>query len=616
MLKNTILQQTSILIISSFLSVSSATKNTFLDIPDDLMERATLQHKMTAEINARLLETVHKDRANYIQKHKDHYLENQETFKALLATNLEKLGNQDAFLKFFGDVREFIVNGAPISREKQEKMVDYILQAQFDQFSKPFSATAGVSASSLNQIDFLQHVLSLNGEGSSLMVVENAPFTPHPSVRWFDSLALLSSKGNSHGLKTSGVCASTSATSPGVAGDATVIPVLYHHSVSLQYEKLLEERSQLEASYLLAFADITEHQRMESLAVAEGKRFSETLLARAALSPKHTAEKEKKLSEWEQDITHPLYRYTSKIQAIQDNEKLRNYVVEKRKRSGLTHMDIEYGNFVPSLRLALEDAHLYMDPKKTVFPHVINMSVSHNIDTFSDENLLALKDLLVDNDMILVVASGNEGGAPMPLNLSEVFKKQPEIQRRIIFVGATDHLRDIASFSNLPGESCANDFIFTQGTKITVLSHETTEGFSEDAGTSYSAPIVSGTLTLLKKYFPHMSMPELKDVILSTTTPFPAYTEKTDPSITGRGQLDAFQAFAKALSGSRPPVVIKENSLLEKLEAFQAFARNTLEEIAHKILPTKLNAVQVFLKDLFKSDSKKNRKRAYLDSFS
>ncbi len=116
-------------------------------------------------------------------------------------------------------------------------------------------------------------------------------------------------------------------------------------------------------------------------------------------------------------------------------------------------------------------------------------------------------------------------------------------------MGATDTFKDVAGFSNLPGLSCANDFIFAPGTRIKCLSLEAEK---EVSGTSFSAPIVASTLALLKKYFPALDMVTLKEILLSTASPFPRYTGKVSKEITGRGQLDAFKAFLQANERSEP----------------------------------------------------------------
>lgn len=207
----------------------------------------------------------------------------------------------------------------------------------------------------------------------------------------------------------------------------------------------------------------------------------------------------------------------------------------KKHEQGIDEWDL-YSALQSKLKLAEEGGK---------FPHVINASISWH-DFKENEKLKELQELFKEKDLLLVYSAGNRA-MTVPKTLEDALKGHPELRKRILFVGALDCFGDVASFSNVPGTICPDDFIFAPGEEIPTLSYK--GGKEENTtvdGTSFAAPVVSGTLALLKKYFPDFDMVTLKNIVLSTASPFPSYTGRVNKEIVGRGQLNSFEAFLKA----------------------------------------------------------------------
>jgi cell wall-associated protease len=85
-----------------------------------------------------------------------------------------------------------------------------------------------------------------------------------------------------------------------------------------------------------------------------------------------------------------------------------------------------------------------------------------------------------------------------------------------INVGATTAKADstlVASFSNYGKK---NVDLFAPGAKIYTTASNNTYGF--ESGTSFSAPMVSGTAALIWSYYPKLSAKEVKQIILESGT--------------------------------------------------------------------------------------------------
>jgi hypothetical protein len=151
---------------------------------------------------------------------------------------------------------------------------------------------------------------------------------------------------------------------------------------------------------------------------------------------------------------------------------------------------------------------------------------------------------------LFVFAAGNDGVVqPRDIEWSAVSNPVS------IVVGSVDPFGNISSFSNTPGTTCLltngvcnsmsdllmNRFIVAPGEFILVSDGQ--GGVTRMSGTSFAAPLVSGTAALIADRWPWMAWkPEdVADLILSTATDLGA--PGTDP-VYGRGLLNVLAALS------------------------------------------------------------------------
>ncbi|MGZ8281640.1 MAG: S8 family peptidase [Allosphingosinicella sp.] len=112
-------------------------------------------------------------------------------------------------------------------------------------------------------------------------------------------------------------------------------------------------------------------------------------------------------------------------------------------------------------------------------------------------------------DRVFVLAAGNSG-AVQPGNVAWDFSRDPHM----IIVGSVNAAGDISGFSNRPGDACLteggvcgdllmNRFMVAPGELI--LMPDGQGGFVRRSGTSFSAPLVSGAITLLHDRWPWLA---------------------------------------------------------------------------------------------------------------
>lgn len=153
----------------------------------------------------------------------------------------------------------------------------------------------------------------------------------------------------------------------------------------------------------------------------------------------------------------------------------------------------------------------------------ISMQLSHS-GNFLNPNVREALIKLAASGKIIVVAAGNSG-ASMTYNrytrgLMEL-AHNPEMQGRMIIVGATtykDYAENLAKFSNFPSRSFGlydvSYFITAPGDQITSTMFGNETGTM--SGTSMAAPMVSGSLAILKQSFPHLAPEELVLLLLKS----------------------------------------------------------------------------------------------------
>lgn len=126
--------------------------------------------------------------------------------------------------------------------------------------------------------------------------------------------------------------------------------------------------------------------------------------------------------------------------------------------------------------------------------------------------LISGADAIVENDIVSVFATGNEGFAnpESPADLPVLF---PEYQDNWVAVGAVDENGDLMSFSNACGDA-AEWCLVAPGH----LVESTVPGGNYDymRGTSMAAPIVSGGVALMREAWPHLTAGEITEILFTT----------------------------------------------------------------------------------------------------
>ncbi|OSI18489.1 hypothetical protein BWD09_01565 [Neisseria dentiae] len=125
------------------------------------------------------------------------------------------------------------------------------------------------------------------------------------------------------------------------------------------------------------------------------------------------------------------------------------------------------------------------------------------------------------NGTLLVFSAGNES-KKQPGALAALPRWLPGLEKQYLSVVAVDSQAKLASYSNHCGVS-KNWCVAAPG-DLTVLSVEGAETktkqhtFAEQNGTSYAAPVVTGSLALLKERFNYFTPTQIRDTLLTTAT--------------------------------------------------------------------------------------------------
>jgi len=184
---------------------------------------------------------------------------------------------------------------------------------------------------------------------------------------------------------------------------------------------------------------------------------------------------------------------------------------------------------------------------------IINMSLGVSGWTLNPEWGRILNDpevMAATKNSIFVLAAGNDG-----ITQTENVKWDFDMDPNLIIVGSVDPKNQISSFSNRPGEACLvkkdkcdkgsmdlmHRFIVAPGELI--LVSDGNGGVYRKSGTSFAAPLVSGTVALLHDRWPWLSQhpKESVDIILDSAQDL---GEKGTDDIYGVGLLDVTAALS------------------------------------------------------------------------
>lgn len=152
---------------------------------------------------------------------------------------------------------------------------------------------------------------------------------------------------------------------------------------------------------------------------------------------------------------------------------------------------------------------------------------------------------LVSRDVLLVFPTGNES-KQQPGLTAALPRYAPDLEGHFLAVTALDENLGIADYANHCGVS-KNWCLAAPGGMWAATALNTPEtpmdyGLTYNAGTSFSAPLVTGAAALLAERFPYMNMNQVRDVMLTTATQMGS--ERVDETY-GWGLLN----LAKAING-------------------------------------------------------------------
>jgi hypothetical protein len=202
-----------------------------------------------------------------------------------------------------------------------------------------------------------------------------------------------------------------------------------------------------------------------------------------------------------------------------------------------------------------------VDLARTAGARVINVSLGGSP---PNSTLRTAIDRATTAGIIIVISAGNEGvtspsNAVNPDLLAQV-AIDPIAHGLVLIAGATDSNKVLADFSNKAGNGAA---YYLTALGVRVRSNDETGVAFLYSGTSYSAPVVSGAVTLLAQAFPSLTGAQIVDLLLRTATDLGA--TGTD-AVYGHGELNLAKAFAPqgstSLPGSAVAISLTDNGTL------------------------------------------------------
>ncbi|MBP6985067.1 MAG: S8 family serine peptidase [Alphaproteobacteria bacterium] len=219
-------------------------------------------------------------------------------------------------------------------------------------------------------------------------------------------------------------------------------------------------------------------------------------------------------------------------------------------------------------------------------PRVICMSLPCTVgEKVELERFQRLTKILEDNDLLLVLAAGNTGqdGKAFVLGQDKIdapecfvdlmnrLNNYPELINRMLFVSATGKNDKIASYSSQAG-SMKDHTVIADGNVFNVKTYnedgsERHVGAPFCHGTSFAAPRVAALAVVLGKYFPKLTMQQIKQIILKTA--FKQEGHKNE--VEGQGAIYPMAAWNQAVleyadmeKAAKPSFLAKLKNLFSK----------------------------------------------------
>ncbi|HHW7506896.1 TPA: S8 family peptidase [Mannheimia haemolytica] len=147
-----------------------------------------------------------------------------------------------------------------------------------------------------------------------------------------------------------------------------------------------------------------------------------------------------------------------------------------------------------------------------------------------------------DNDTLLVFANGNES-KKQPGIMTLLPRYFSELEKHLIAVAAVDNKQQITEYSNHCGAS--KNWCVSAPGNLHLLNaapdakKQPQYGLSQDKGTSFATPVVTGSLAVLKERFDYLTATQIRDTLLTTATDL---GEKGVDSVYGWGLINLKKA--------------------------------------------------------------------------
>ena len=160
----------------------------------------------------------------------------------------------------------------------------------------------------------------------------------------------------------------------------------------------------------------------------------------------------------------------------------------------------------------------------------------------------------MENDIVVVVAAGNDGdnndyGSMYPANFDFP---------NLIAVAAIDRSGALWKDSNYGKKKV---HLAAPGVELWGPWNDGT--YYAGTGTSFSAPIVSGAVGLIRSHFPAMSAPEVVELLMRSARPSPTLKDK----VRSGGSLDVLRAFQLATSTSWKKDEARRRAYFDKVKS-------------------------------------------------
>lgn len=174
---------------------------------------------------------------------------------------------------------------------------------------------------------------------------------------------------------------------------------------------------------------------------------------------------------------------------------------------------------------------------------IINLTMSKEFST-NNEWVRSAIIYAHDNDVLIVKSAGNYS---YNVSNNDYFPNdkntdQTEFVNNFINVGASTKYFDKRIYADFSCYSKTDVDIFAPGDSVYVAKPK--DLYMVDSGTSYSAPLVSGVAALIKSYYPKLTAPEIKEILMVSGTSVEVDVEITDEN--GNPKTVPFSSLSKS----------------------------------------------------------------------